>query len=205
MSQLRLILPALVGFVLALSAAPWAMAHDEDPKACTCQAKEDPTSKPVRKKHRIMKGLAKDLGTSFGDMGKDMVLVFSVQDYDPYAQHSPPKKPYVIGEASFNDGSRADIIKFPDNSVRIKGSVMDGTYLCPNATGGGTVYYPNGVQGTMKRLPNNGLEIFRPDKTTTTITKNGDGSYRITNDKTGYLGDINTDASGLNYEFSHNN
>ena len=211
MKRLRFFLPAVVvGFGIFMQAAPPAVAHDDDKDkdkaACTCQARETPSSKPSRKKHRILKGIGKDLGTSFSDMGKDLVLVFSVQDYDPYEQHSRPKGPYVLGEARFNDGSSAEIIKFPDNSLRVKGSVMDGTYACPDETGNkATVYYPNGVQGTMKRLPGGGLEIFRPDKTITTIKKNMDGSYRISNDKAGYIGDINTDQSGLNYEFSHNN
>lgn len=210
MSLNKFLLPALAAVSVSFACAPYAVAHDEkdqkDQKTCTCQARESLTAKPTRKKHKIMKGLAEDLGTSFGDMGKDLVLVFSVQDYDPYEKHSVPKKPYVIGEARFNDGSSADIIKFPDTSLRIKGSVLDGTYVCPNETGsGGTVYYPNGVQGTLKKLPGGGVEILRPDKTTTTITKNASGSYRISNDKAGYLGDITTDSTGLNYEFSHNN
>jgi len=208
-NQLKFFLPALAILGLTMQGAPYAVAHDDDKDkdktACTCQAKEAPSSKPSRKKHRIIKGIGKDLGTSFSDMGKDLVLVFSVQDYDPYAQHSPPKGPYVLGEARFNDGTSADIIKFPDNSLRVKGSVMDGTYACPDGKGGATVYYPNGVQGTMKQLPGGGVEIFRPDKTITTIKKNMDGSYRISNDKAGYIGDINTDQSGFNYEFSHNN
>jgi hypothetical protein len=207
-NHFRFLLPVVVSLGIFTQAAPYVVAHDQDKDktACTCQAKEAYSSKPSRKKHRIISGIGKDLGTSFSDMGKDLVLVFSVQDYDPYAQHSPPKGPYVLGEARFNDGTSAEIIKFPDSSLRVKGSVMDGTYACPDATGNGaTVYYPNGVQGTLKRLPGGGLEIFRPDQTTTTITKNMSGSYRISNSKAGYLGDINTDSTGVNYEFSHNN
>ncbi|MBX9720248.1 MAG: hypothetical protein K2X81_02540, partial [Candidatus Obscuribacterales bacterium] len=61
--------------------------------------------------------------------------------------------------------------------------------------------YPNGARGTMK-MTESSSEIIRPDNTVTTITKSGSNSYRVTNSKLGYMGDITPDTTGLSYEFA---
>jgi hypothetical protein len=146
--------------------------------------------------------MAKDLGTSMSDMGKDCILVFSVQDYDPYEEKPKSNKPYVLAEATLTDGTNAQIIKFPDKSLLVKGGFADGTYACPTTPGSFNIYYPNGVQGTMKMSADRGYEIHRPDNTITKITKTSSNSYRIENDKIGYIGDMNTDPTGLSLNFS---
>ncbi len=172
------------------------------PAPCHCMASDGSTTEPVKKKHRLLKGMAKDLGMSANDMGKDLILAFSVQDYDPYAEKPSGNKPYVVAEATLTDGSNAQIVKFPDKSLLIKGGFADGTYACPTGAGIYTICYPNGVQGVMKILPGGGYQIARPDNTVTTISRTNENTFRISNSKIGYMGDINTDETGLNYEFS---
>lgn len=174
---------------------------------CSCMASQPDGNKkhkggPVR---HILHGLTKELGSDLSDMGKDSIFVFSAQDFDPYASKPGrnPKRPYVVGEAQYVDGSSAEIMKFPDRSLRIYGGYADGTYACPISADSSNfvVYYPNGVRGELTLHQDGTAVIKRPDNTTTKITKTN-GGYKITNDKLGYMGEINPDTTGLNYEFA---
>jgi hypothetical protein len=174
---------------------------------CSCMASQPDGNKkhkggPVR---HILHGLSKEFGSDLSDMGKDSMFVFSAQDFDPYASKPGrnPKRPYVVGEAQYVDGSSAEIMKFPDRSLRIYGGYADGTYACPISADSSNfvVYYPNGVRGELTLQQNGTAVIKRPDNTTTKITKTN-GGYKITNDKLGYMGEINPDTTGLNYEFA---
>jgi hypothetical protein len=174
---------------------------------CSCMASTSDGNKkhkggPVR---HILHGLSKELGSDLSDMGKDSMFVFSAQDFDPYASKPGrnPKRPYVVGEAQYVDGSSAEIMKFPDRSLRIYGGYADGTYACPISADSSNfvVYYPNGVRGELTLHQDGTAIIKRPDNTTTKITKTS-GGFKITNDKLGYMGEINPDTTGLNYEFA---
>jgi hypothetical protein len=174
---------------------------------CSCLAANPDGNKkhkggPVR---HILHGLTKEVGSDLSDMGKDSMFVFSAQDFDPYASKPGrnPKRPYVVGEAEYVDGSTAEIMKFPDRSLRIYGGYADGTYACPISAESSNfvVYYPNGVRGELTLHQDGTAVIKRPDNTTTKITKTN-GGYKITNDKLGYMGEINPDTTGLNYEFA---
>jgi hypothetical protein len=165
-----------------------------------------------QKKHKggpirhVLKGLTKELGSDLSDMGKDSMLVFSAQDFDPYASKPGrnPKRPYVVGDAEYIDGSQSQIVKFPDRSLRIYGGFCDGTYACPKSPDASLfdVFYPNGAKGELVVSSNGTAIIKRPDKTITKITKVDGGGYKITNDKLGFIGEINTDETGLNYELA---
>lgn len=174
---------------------------------CNCQASAPPTNDPPPKnpnqkpKHKILKGLGKELGMEMGDLGKDMFLAFSVSGKDPYEMPAHPDIPYVYAEAQFIDGSSSHIYKYPDTSWRVQGGFLDGTYACPQPSGAFIVQYPNGAQGTMK-MTGNGAEIWRPDGTITTMTRTGDNAYRVVNSKLGYIGDVTPDTTGLSYEFA---
>ncbi len=179
--------------------------------ACSCMASQpDGSTKkhkggPVRK---VLHGLTREVGSDLSDMGKDSMFVFSAQDFDPYSKTPGrnPKRPYVVGEAEYVDGSSAEIMKFPDRSLRIYGGYADGTYACPISTDSSNfvVYYPNGVRGELTLHADGTAVIKRPDNTTTRITKTN-GGYKITNDKLGYMGEINPDTTGLNYQFARSN
>lgn len=189
------------------SAVP-GFVSNSNTKPCTCMAANpDGTKKhkggPVR---HILKGLTKELGSDLSDMGKDSMFVFSAQDFDPYSSKPGfnPKRPYVLGDAEYVDGSKSQIVKFPDRSLRMYGGFIDGTYACPKTADSNIydIYYPNGVRGELALSPNGTATIKRPDNTVTRITKTDGGGYKIVNDKLGYMGDINTDQEGLNYELN---
>lgn len=174
-------------------------------KPCVCQAQyppnQSPPPAPGKKNHPVIKGLKKELGMELGDLGKDMFLAFSASGRDPYEMPAHPDIPYIAAEAQFVDGSYSHIYKYPDNSIRIAGGFLDGTYACPQPDGLFIVQYANGARGTMK-ITETGGEIIRPDNTVTTLTKVGQGSMRVTNSKLGYMGDITPDTTGLSYEFA---
>jgi hypothetical protein len=174
-------------------------------KPCVCQAQLAPgDTPPGKQKHKILKGLGKELGMEMGDLGKDMFMAFSVQGNDPYEMPKHPDIPYIAAEAQFVDGSNSNLYKYPDESWRIQGGFLAGTYACKQADGLYIVQYPNGARGTMK-MTETGCEVLRPDNTVTTITKAGGGSYKVNNSKLGYMGDISPDTTGLSYEFAKQN
>lgn len=153
---------------------------------------------PVR---RLVKGVGKELGASMTDMAKDMVLVFSVQDIDPYEKKGPPKnKPAIVLEINLVDGSTCYLRHFPDGSYAIEDGFADGTVLIPGATRSEyTVKYPNGLQARMVSQGQT-MTIYRPDNSTTTVTKTAAGGFTIRNTEQGYMGEARPDSTGLNYE-----
>jgi len=154
---------------------------------------------PVR---RFVHGLGKELGTEFGDMGKDMVLLFSAQDIDPYEKEVDKTKPYELMQIVWVDGSEASLIRYPDGSLKVVGGFSDGTVIVPRGQGEYTVLYPNGVRGKMEKLSEGTWKIYRPDHTITSITKTMSGALSISNDKSGYMGTATPDTTGLRYEFA---
>lgn len=172
--------------------------------ACNCQASGKISLADAKKasKHRVLKGLKKEFSMEMSDLGKDLFLAFSVGGADPYQMPADPNIPYVAAEAQFVDGSASNIVKYPDKSFRVEGGFLNGTYACSQEDGNYIVFYPNGAKGKLKPLADEGYEILRPDNTVTIVTKTGSGSYRMVNDKLGYMGDITPDTTGLSYEFA---
>ncbi|HEY9682842.1 MAG TPA: hypothetical protein V6C86_14800 [Oculatellaceae cyanobacterium] len=203
----------LCAVVTGFSSSRLVFATDAAPQACACMA-SDPNA-AQKKKHKggpvrhVLKGLEKEFGSDLSNMGKDAMFVFSAQDFDPYASTPTqnPKRPYVIGDIEFVDGSKSEIVRFPDRSLRIYGGFEDGTYACPRTAEGNTydVRYPNGANGVLAFSSDGSAVVKRPDGTTTKISKTAGGGYKVTNDKLGYIGDINTDETGLNHEFARSN
>ncbi len=154
---------------------------------------------PVR---QFFKGVGKELGTSFSDMGKDMVFVFSVQDIDPYEKHPDGTKPYELMRCRWLDGSDAAVVRYPDGSLKMQGGFSDGTVAVPTNPRTFIIYYPNGAKGKMEKLPGGGAKVFRPDNSVTTIARNASGTFSISNDKNGWMGSASPDSTGLRYEMS---
>ena len=202
----------LCAIATGFSSSNTAIADDASSKKCACMA-QDPNAS--QKKHKggpvrhVLKGLGKELGSDFSNMGKDAMFVFSASDFDPYASKPSqnPKRPYVIGDIEFVDGSKSEIVRFPDRSLRIYGGFDDGTYACPRTADSNAydVRYPNGGSGELAFSSDGTAVIKRPDGTTTKINKTSSGGYKVTNSKLGYIGDINTDETGLNHEFARSN
>lgn len=149
----------------------------------------------------VAKGTAKELGTSMSDMAKDMVLVFSVQDIDPYEKKGPPKdRTAIVLKFTLADGSNCYLRRFPDRSYAIEDGFADGTVLIPREESDDyLVRYPNGARGRMVKHGDN-VTIFRPDKTTTTVMKTMSGGYSVRNTEFGYMGEARPDSTGINYE-----
>lgn len=150
----------------------------------------------------VAKGTAKELGASLDGLAKDMVLVFSVQDIDPYEKKGPPKnRTAIILKFNLVDGSSCYLRRFPDGSYAIEDGFANGTVLIPRMeTRDYLVKYPNGVQGRMVKDNAGTITIYRPDKTVTTVAKTPSGGYKVHNTKFGYMGDARPDDTGLNYE-----
>ncbi len=152
---------------------------------------------PVRK---ILKGIAAETTQDLKDMADDSIFVFSANSFGP--DHTTSEtKPYQAYEITLMNGDIASVTAFPDQSFRITGGTFDGTCACRNnSTGHYTIYYPNGVQGSVKQVGGGSFEILRPDQTITTFKKNGDGSFRISNSKTGYAGEMTPDEGDLGWK-----
>lgn len=175
--------------------SPWLSKDDAE------QDKKKHTG-PVRSLLKgVAKGAAKELGTSASDFAKDMVLVFSVQDIDPYEKKGPPKnRTAIVLKCNMMDGSSCYLRRFPDGSYAIEDGFADGTVLIPREeTGDYLVKYPNNTRGRMVKHGDN-VTIFRPDNTTTTVEKTGSGGYTVRNTKFGYMGEAHPDSTGINYE-----
>ena len=159
-------------------------------------------SGPVRSLIKgVAKGTAKELGTSASDFAKDMVLVFSVQDIDPYEKKGPPKnRTAIVLKCNMVDGSSCFLRRFPDGSYAIEDGFADGTVLIPRFDSNDyLVKYPNGTRGRMVKHGDD-VTIFRPDNTTTTVEKTASGGFTVRNTKFGYMGEARPDSTGINYE-----
>lgn len=177
--------------------SPWLSAADSD-------VEKKKHKGPVRSFVKaVAKGTAKELGTSMEDMAKDMVLVFSVQDIDPYDQSKgpPPNRPAIVLKIQLVDGTSCYVRRFPDGSYAVEDGFANGTVFLPRKeTRDYLVKYPNGFQGRMVKTPDGNIVIYRPDRTETIFKKNASGGYTATNSKLGYLGEARADDTGVNYE-----
>ncbi|MCC7527206.1 MAG: hypothetical protein IT342_01715 [Candidatus Melainabacteria bacterium] len=149
----------------------------------------------------VAKGTAKELGASASDFAKDMVLVFSVQDIDPYEKKGPPKnRTAIVLKFTMLDGTSCFLRRFPDGSYAIEDGFADGTVLIPRQdTNDYLVKYPNNTRGRMVKHGDH-VTIFRPDNTTTTVEKGMSGGFTVRNTKFGYMGEARPDSTGINYE-----
>lgn len=152
---------------------------------------------PVRK---VIKGIASETVQDLKDMADDSIFVFSANSFGP--DHTTSEtKPYQAYEITLMNGDIASVTAFPDQSFRISGGTFDGTCACRNAsTGHYTIYYPNGVQGSVKPLGGGSFEILRPDQTITTFKKSSTGGFRISNSKTGYAGEMTPDEADIGWK-----
>lgn len=135
-------------------------------------------------------------------MLKDSVFVFSAKDFDPYNKKPPTNKPYTLLEFEMIDGSKASLIKYPDNSGKIVGGFADGTIIAPVSNNTYIMAYPNGARGKLVKVSGNEYDIYRPDKTVTRITKSSADEYEMQNSKLGYIGTARTDNMGMQFEMN---
>lgn len=150
---------------------------------------------------KAAKGLANEVAASAEGMAKDAILVFSVQDIDPYDKKGPPaNRPAIVLEMTMVDGTTAYLHRFPDNSFAVEGGFADCTVMVPGKQGEFIIKYPNHVQGRVEFQGSNTIIVHRPDNTTTTFSKTASGSYSVSNDKFGYMGTARPDSTGVQYE-----
>jgi hypothetical protein len=150
----------------------------------------------------VAKGSAKELKTSMRNMSEQMVFVFSAQDIDPFKKSAPVNKPAIVLKFNLVDGSSCYLRRFPDGSYIIEDGFADGTVILPDGAESHAyiIEYPNGSKGRLVRKTNGTTVIYRPDKTTTTISKTNSGGYTVRNSKIGYMGEARPDRSGVHYE-----
>jgi hypothetical protein len=153
----------------------------------------------------VFKGLGNEAKANVKGMAQDMVFVFSAQDIDPYAKGPPKDKPYRLLSVQLVDGSRCELIKYPDDSGKIVGGFADGTIIAPLNPKTYVVGYPNGARGRLEKTSDGGCKVFRPDGTVTTLKKTMSGRFAIRNDQLGYMGDATPDRTGLQFEFKDRN
>jgi len=180
----------------------YAFSHSPEATMAIDQCKATKSEAPPasHKKHpamKVLKGLGKELKTSGVDLCKDLALVFSVQDFDPYEEKAPSNKPYKAMEVQLVDGQTESIIRFPDGSLKIVGGFADGTVCAPMSKNIFVIGYPNGARATMRRDSSQKWEIFRPDRSITVIENKGNSGFRIVNDKSGLIGNGRRDETGL--------
>lgn len=196
--------PAPPEFEKQWQAESWAQSKSS-PWLSPADAEQDKKTHkgPVRSFLKAAaKGTAKELGTSFEDLAKDMVLVFSVQDIDPYEKKGAPKnRAAIVLKFNLNDGSSCYLRRFPDGSYAVEDGFANGTVLLPRRDARDyLVKYPNGVRGRMVKDNAGNITVYRPDRTETRFTKTASGGYTASNTKFGYMGEARGDSTGLNYE-----
>ena len=148
----------------------------------------------------VVKGTAKELGTSFHNMGQDMMFVFSANDdYDPYEKGPPVDKPCIVLKFNLVDATSTYLRRFPDGSYCMEDGFVDGTVLIPESPTSFLIKYPNGAKGRMVRQGST-TKVYRPDKTVTTISKTPSGGYSVRNSSIGYMGEARPDRTGVHYE-----
>lgn len=153
-------------------------------------------SGPIRK---IIKGIAAETTQDLKDMADDSIFVFSANSFGP--DHTTSNtRPYQAYELTLMNGDIASVTAFPDASFRVSGGTFDGTCACKDASGHYTIFYPNGVKGTLKPLGGGSFEILRPDNTITTFKKNANGGFRVANSSTGYAGEMTPDEGDLGWK-----
>ena len=160
------------------------------------------STKKKKHRHRIIKGLGKELAKSGEYFAKDLAMFLSVQDIDPYEKKSVPlNKPATVLTFQYTDGQRARLVRYPDRSFRVFGSIFEGTVMIPDGPKTFIVKYPNGVQGKVVMVNSSLIKSYRPDGTITTFQKQMSGQFSIRNSKQGYLGMARSDRTGITYEY----
>jgi hypothetical protein len=128
----------------------------------------------------LFKGVGKELGSSVEYMGKDAAFVFSAQDYDANKTSAPSDKPYEEYHIRWDDGSRSNIIRYPDGKRVITSGYRTGTVITPINDVSFDIQYPNGHHSTARETENGGYIISRYDGKTFRLSPQMGGGFYIT-------------------------
>jgi hypothetical protein len=128
----------------------------------------------------LVKGVGKGLGGSVENMGKDAAFVFSNRDID-WNQSSPPSnKPYQEYHIRWSDGTRSNIVRYPDGKRVITSGYRTGTVITPVDRNTLDIQYPNSHHSTARATENGGYVISRYDGKTFRLSPKISGGYYIT-------------------------
>lgn len=159
------------------------------------------STKKKKHRHRVIRGLGKELKKSGEYFAKDLAMFLSVQDIDLYEKKSVPlDKPCTVLTFQYTDGQRARLVRYPDRSFRVFGSIFEGTVMIPDGPKTFIIKYPNGAKGKVVSVNSSLIKSYRPDGTVTTLQKQMSGQYSIRNSKQGYLGMARSDRTGITWE-----
>jgi hypothetical protein len=147
----------------------------------------------------IVGGLGKELGSSVEYMGKDAAFVFSAQDYDAN-KTSAPKGPYQEYHIRWSDGTRSNIVKYPDGKRVITSGYRSGTVITPLNDNTLDIQYTNGHHSTARQTDNGGWVISRYDGKTFRLTPTMDGGFYITG-SSGEMGTIEPSVVDTHYGY----
>jgi len=166
-------------------------------------ASELEAEKYQRKKRGILggvvHGMGKELGSSMEYMGKDAAFVFSSQDYDAN-QTSEPKKPYEEYHIRWSDGSRSNIVKYPDGKRVITSGYRTGTVITPLNNVTFDIQYTNGHHSTARETENGGWVISRYDGKTFRLSPQMGGGFYITGPD-GEMGTMQPSVTDTHYSY----
>jgi len=147
----------------------------------------------------MVKGLGKELGSSVEYMGKDAAFVFSAQDYDAN-QTSAPKGPYEEYHIRWDDGTRSNIIKYPDGKRVITSGYRTGTVITPIDALTFDIQYPNGHHSTAHKTENGGYLISRYDGKDFRLSPQIGGGFYITGPD-GEMGTLEPSVVDTHYSY----
>jgi len=128
----------------------------------------------------VLKGLGQELGSSAEYMGKDAAFVFSAQDYDANKTSAPSGRPYEEYHIRWDDGTRSNIIRYPDGKRVITSGYRTGTIITPVNDVTFDIQYPNGHHSTARETENGGYIISRYDGKTFRLSPQMGGGFYIT-------------------------
>jgi hypothetical protein len=128
----------------------------------------------------IVKGVGKELGSSVEYMGKDAAFVFSSQDLDANQSSPPSGKPYEEYHIRWSDGSRSNIVRYPDGKRVITSGYRTGTIITPVNDVTLDIQYANGHHSTARETENGGWVISRYDGKTFRLSPQMGGGFYIT-------------------------
>ena len=149
---------------------------------------------------KMVKGVSQELGSSLEYMAKDSAFVFSAQDFDANRSSAPKNKPYEDYHIRWVDGTRSNIIRYPNGEQVIATGHRAGTVITPIDKSKSDILYSNGQHGTLIKSEEGGYTIVRDKKVTMQLSPKIGGGYYISN-ANGEMGTIEPSVVDTHYGY----
>ncbi len=149
---------------------------------------------------KMVKGVSQEFGSSLEYMAKDSAFVFSAQDYDANKSSAPKNKPYEDYHIRWVDGTRSNIIRYPNGEQVIATGHRAGTVITPIDKSKSDILYSNGQHGTLIKSDEGGYTIVRDKKVIMQLSPKIGGGYYISN-ANGEMGTIEPSVVDTHYGY----